>query len=205
MFRRSGASHYEEHYKHGGFGYDAKVDEWRKWVKLHYVVEFGLKRKMRLFDVGCGDGFWAMLLTENGLSVAGVDRSGSAITAARQRLPEARFEQADLTEPLPFKPASFDVAFLRGFSIFGSPTLGDEGSVLQLTNIIRVLKPAGMLLVSNFSSLTPPPRTGDEWVHNPASTVIRAIESVANPYKMVRVGGFVQIASRPKPATAASR
>jgi ubiquinone/menaquinone biosynthesis C-methylase UbiE len=202
MPKDKGVTAYEQLYQQGGFGYDAKIDHWRAWVKKHYIAEFGISSKMKVLDVGCGDGFWSMLLAENKIDVSGIDRSAAGIDMARRRVRKGTFVEGDLNEPLPFKPTSFDVLFIRGLSTFGSPTIGDENTFLQLSNIIRVLKPTGMMLVSNYSEVTPPAQPTSSFIQHPASRIIAAIELVANPYKMVRAGGYVQIAGRPKPVPA---
>jgi len=188
-------SNYDALYQKGGFGYDAKVDTWRTWVKNHYIAEFGLKPGMCLLDVGCGDGFWAMLLAEHGIEVAGIDQAQSGIEVARHRLPGARFVQANINEPLPFDPGSFDVAFMRGFSCLGSPAIDSDATVRQLTNVARMVRPGGMLLASTYTTLSGVQDAGSVWVNHRVSTIAAAIEKVADPFKMVRVDNYLQVAA----------
>jgi 2-polyprenyl-3-methyl-5-hydroxy-6-metoxy-1,4-benzoquinol methylase len=51
---------------------------------------FGTKR--RVLDVGCGNGFTAGLLLENGCDVVGIDNSRDGIEIARDTYPQGRFE-----------------------------------------------------------------------------------------------------------------
>ncbi len=182
-----------------GNAYDGKVDTWRPWVQKNYVSEFGLKPGMRLLDVGCGDGFWAMLLAEHGLQVTGVDLADGALEAARLRLPDATFVLADVKDPLPFDPESFDVAFLRGFSMFGLPTIDGDAVDRQLTNVAQVMRPGGVLLVSSYSTLSGVPSAGSMWVNHRVSTIVAAVEKVADPFKVVRAGNYVQVGAHRRP------
>jgi ubiquinone/menaquinone biosynthesis C-methylase UbiE len=198
-------SNYEKVYQAGGYGYDSKVDTWRTWVQKHYIAEFDLTAGMRLLDVGCGDGFWAMLLAEHGIEVTGVDQAAAAIESARQRLPDMPFVLADVSDPLPpievLKPESFEVAFMRGFSLFGSPDIGDEATHRQLTNIARMVRPGGMLLASSYSDLSGMTSAGSVWVNHRVSTIVAAIEKVADPFKIARAGNYLQVGARRRDLT----
>ena len=45
-------------------------------------------------DLGCGSGIWASILLENGYQAHGIDISPAMIELARQRAPQATFQQA---------------------------------------------------------------------------------------------------------------
>jgi SAM-dependent methyltransferase len=49
-----------------------------------------------IVDLGGGSGFWARALVDEGYDVLGVDISADMLEMARERVPEARFEQASL-------------------------------------------------------------------------------------------------------------
>jgi SAM-dependent methyltransferase len=70
----------------------------------------------RVLDAGCGVGDHVEWLLEQGASVVGVDASERAVETARERVGDAEdpagaatFRHADLTDPLPFDDARFDV------------------------------------------------------------------------------------------------
>lgn len=64
----------------------------------------------RVLDAGCGAGAHTAALVERGGQVIGVDSSAGLLAIAADRLQgAARFEQADLRDPLPFDDRSFDV------------------------------------------------------------------------------------------------
>jgi len=99
-----------------------------------------------LLDVPCGFGRHSIPLAEAGYRVTGVDRSAVLLDEARRRTGGGRrpeFVRADYRE-LPFADASFDAA-LNLFSSLGY--LGDAEDTRALTEIGRVLRPGGRLVV----------------------------------------------------------
>ena len=96
-----------------------------------------------VLDVPCGFGRHSIPLAEAGYRVTGVDRSQTLIDEAQRRGLEPTFVQADYRE-LPFADASFDAA-LNLFTSLGY--LGDEEDIRALTEIRRVLRPGGRLVV----------------------------------------------------------
>jgi SAM-dependent methyltransferase len=99
-----------------------------------------------LVDVPCGFGRHAIPLAGAGYRVVGVDRSKALLDEARRRAGNARrlkFVRADYRE-LPFADASFDAA-INLFSSLGY--LGDEQDTRALTEIGRVLRPGGRLVI----------------------------------------------------------
>jgi cyclopropane fatty-acyl-phospholipid synthase-like methyltransferase len=74
------------------------------WVeKLLDLIEDGSD----VLELGCGGGSPATRRLAEDHRVHGVDISSEQVSRARQRVPNATFEQADATE-LSLKPASFD-------------------------------------------------------------------------------------------------
>ena len=66
----------------------------------------------RVADLGCGTGTLALLLTEEGYDVTGVDVSPEMVRRARAKAPEVEFVVADASVP-PLDPASYDVVLSR--------------------------------------------------------------------------------------------
>jgi len=66
----------------------------------------------RVADLGCGTGSLALLLTEEGYDVTGVDVSPEMIRQARAKAPQATFVEADASAP-PLEPAAYDVVLSR--------------------------------------------------------------------------------------------
>lgn len=98
----------------------------------------------RVLDVGCAAGHLTVKLAERGADVIGVDLSQGMVDLARKRHGElARFEQADLAEPLTFlEDESIDVitaSLVLHYLLDWGPTLGE---------FRRVLRPGGALVLS---------------------------------------------------------
>lgn len=108
-----------------------------------------LSPEENVLDLCCGQGRHALELARRGFShVEGYDNSAYLLRKARARASKAglsvNFRQGDARN-LPYEPASFDAVTLLGnsFGYFDS-----ESQDLQLlTEIHRVLKPGGRLLV----------------------------------------------------------
>ena len=102
-----------------------------------------------LLDVPCGFGRHAVPLAQAGYRVTGVDRSAALLAEAAQRAAGARwpkFVRADYRE-LPLPDESADAA-VNLFSSLGY--LGDEEDVHVLSEIHRVLRPGGRLVVETM-------------------------------------------------------
>ncbi|MGG7517831.1 class I SAM-dependent methyltransferase [Allorhizobium undicola] len=93
---------------------------------------------LRLMDVATGPGYAARLALQRGAKVTGVDFSANMIASARQNVPKAQFEIADV-KSLPFNDGEFDFAI----SNFGFQHFDDPAAAFR--EIARVLKPHGML------------------------------------------------------------
>lgn len=97
----------------------------------------------RVLDAGCGSGLHAEALVDRGAAVIGIDASAGLLSLATERLGgRARFEHADISEPLPFKDASFEcvlAALVMHYLRDWKPTLAE---------FHRVLVPDGRLVIS---------------------------------------------------------
>ncbi len=97
----------------------------------------------RVLDAGCGSGPLFAALRAKGAIVTGIDASPAMIKLARQRLGEnADLHVADLSQPLPFPDAAFDDVVVSLVLHY----LQDWRA--PLTELRRVLKPGGRLLLS---------------------------------------------------------
>lgn len=97
-----------------------------------------------VLDLGCGKGRVARLALERGAkAVVGVDVSEAMLKAAAAALPAVRWVRAD-GRALPFEAASFDV-------VVSALMMGHvEDLAAALAEIARVLRPGGVLLLSDF-------------------------------------------------------
>jgi SAM-dependent methyltransferase len=97
----------------------------------------------RILDAGCGSGPLMAALRDRGAIVTGFDKSAGMLELARRRLgDDADLQVADLGRPLPFPDGTFDDVIASLVLHY----LVDWGPAL--TELRRVLKPGGRLIVS---------------------------------------------------------
>ena len=97
----------------------------------------------RVLDAGCGAGAHAEAIIRRGASVTGLDSSAALLAIARQRLgAQVPLHLADLAQPLPFAPGSFDTVLASLVMHY----LQDWS--LTLAEFRRVLVPGGALVIS---------------------------------------------------------
>ncbi len=118
---------------------DERTDDYAGWVDALAQL---LTPRARVLDLGCGAGVPATkLLTERNFDVLGLDISAVQIERARQLVPGATFEQADMVT-WDHELASFD-AVISFYALIHVP-LQDQRNLLP--KIRRWLRPAGYLL-----------------------------------------------------------
>jgi ubiquinone/menaquinone biosynthesis C-methylase UbiE len=169
-----------------------QVIHWAFWYDvLIWAITLGRERAFRekqielahlapgesVLDVGCGTGSLAMIAKERvGPSgrVSGIDASPEMISRARKR---ARRAGADVTfetavvEALPFPNASFDAVV----STVMMHHLPDEARHQCLSEIRRVLKPRGRLIVIDFGGSEKEKRSWTAHYHKHAHFDVRRV------------------------------
>lgn len=102
---------------------------------------------LRVLDVGCGDGAYAIEVSRRGGKVVGLDRSLSMLEAARTRAASAGaaigFCQGD-AQSLPFRDAAFDLV-LAVTALCWIPE-----PIVTLREMNRVLRPGGAVIVGEL-------------------------------------------------------
>lgn len=98
-------------------------------------------------DVGCGEGRFCRMLKAAGVAATGIDPTHRLVEAARRRDPSGDY-RLGRAERLEFEPASFDlvVSYLTLVDIADFRT--------AISEMARVLKPGGSLLIANLTSFT---------------------------------------------------
>jgi hypothetical protein len=113
---------------------------------VRYALAAQLVRGRRVLDAGCGVGWGTRLLVAAGApSVTGLDPNADAIDSARGRVPGAHFVQGNLAK-LPWDAGSYDLVVCFG----GLANIADQEQALD--ELVRVLAPDGLLLVSSPNS-----------------------------------------------------
>lgn len=122
----------------------------------------------RVLDVGCAAGHLSVALAERGAEVVGVDLSQGMVDVARRLSGgKAKFERADVAEPLAFETDAFDLitaSLVLHYIEDWAPTLAE---------FRRVLRPGGRLIFSvhhpedwhwfGLTNYFPTERVVDEW------------------------------------------
>ena len=98
-------------------------------------------------DVGCGEGRFCRMLKAAGVAATGIDPTHQLVEAARRRDPSGDY-RLGRAEQLEFEAASFDlvVSYLTLVDIDDFRT--------AISEMARVLKPGGSLLVANLTGFT---------------------------------------------------
>jgi len=118
---------------------DEGTDRYEGWVDDLAKL---IRPRARVLDLGCGAGVPATkLLTERNFDVLGVDISAVQIARARQLVPKANFELADMVT-WEHEPASFDAAVCF-YALIHVPLVDQQH---LLAKIRLWLRPAGYLL-----------------------------------------------------------
>jgi SAM-dependent methyltransferase len=146
--------------------------EWLRGARSRLLRHSRIIQASKIVDLGCGWGQTTLELAERSFgSILGIDRSATAISFARQQLPEklqshVDFIQADSTS-LPLEDRSVDLVFTQCSMLWMTPVAN------VLSECHRVLKPGGRLVAiePDYGGLM-------EW---PASIQTRAIWLEALP------------------------
>lgn len=123
--------------------HDAIAGRWMQEIR----AKLPEGRELRILDVGCGTGFFSILLAKEGHSTVGIDLTPEMVEGARrlcvQEGAAAEFLCMD-AQDLTFSDASFDAVISRNLTW----TLPDAAA--GYAEWLRVLKPGGVLL--NFDA-----------------------------------------------------
>lgn len=106
-----------------------------------------LKKGMTVLDAGCGTGNLVHFLLPKEVNVTGIDYSIIGLNQARNKFPSVSFFESDLTKPLSFKNESFD----RIVSNNVLYTLPPNNRPALIRELFRILKPGGVIVISNIA------------------------------------------------------
>jgi SAM-dependent methyltransferase len=113
------------------------------------VPTLGIKRGLKILDLGCGDGTTALPAARLGAQVWGVDPARNLIAAANRRAEEAglanvHFQTGDAADLVSFHADTFDLVI----SIFGA--MFAERPFDAAREMVRVTKPGGRIVMANW-------------------------------------------------------
>jgi len=138
------------------------------------VDELGIRKGLKVLDLGCGDGTTAIPAAKRGADVLGVDIASNLVAAGNKRAKElglanCRFQEGDASNMQGVQDRGFDLLV----SIFGAMFAPKPFDVAK--EMVRVTRPGGRIIMGNWipndptlvaqilkisSAFTPPPPEG---------------------------------------------
>ncbi len=118
----------------------------RSW-RRHTVAAAEAEPGDRVLDLAAGTGTSSEPFADAGIDVVAGDISEGMLAVGRERRPDIQFVYADAMD-LPFEDASFDVVTIS----YGLRNVQDTAKALS--EMHRVLKPGGRLVIAEFSQPT---------------------------------------------------
>jgi ubiquinone/menaquinone biosynthesis C-methylase UbiE len=140
------------------------------------VKTLGIKKGLKVLDLGCGDGTTALPEAQLGADVLGVDIASNLVAAARRRASEhglsnCKFQEGDASNLQDLKDRSFDLVV----SIFGAMFAPKPFDVAK--EMVRVTRPGGRIVMGN-------------WIPNDP-TLVAQILKISSAYSPPPPEGFV--------------
>ncbi len=148
---------YEDLFENYAQGYDRESFTRGTLQEVDFIErEIGFDRSLRVLDVGCGTGRYAIELAKRGYAVIGIDLSPSLLVRAREKAAQAgvsiTFVHRD-ARALPYT-AEFDVALLICEGAF--PLMEtDDMNFRILQGVRRALHSPGKLILTTLNALYP--------------------------------------------------
>ena len=146
---------------------------WRKQTVAAVDAHPGQK----VLDVAAGTGTSSEPFADAGIDVIAADLSEGMLEVGRKRRPDMTFVRADVTD-LPFEDDSFDAVTMS----YGLRNVADYPRALS--ELYRVTKPGGRIVVLEFSTPTFAPfgKVHKEYIMKAIPPVARAISSNPESY-----------------------
>ena len=140
------------------------------------VKSLGVRKGLKVLDLGCGDGTTALPAARLGAEVLGVDIARNLVEAGnaraqRERLTNCRFQEGDASALHDLKDQSFDLVV----SIFGAMFAPKPSDVAK--EMVRVTMPGGRIVMGN-------------WIPNDP-TLVAQILKISSAYSPPPPEGFV--------------
>jgi len=140
------------------------------------VKELGIRKGLKVLDLGCGDGTTALPAARLGADVLGVDIARNLVEAGNKRaaaqgLANCKFQEGDATDLHELKDRAFDLVV----SIFGAMFAPKPFDVAK--EMVRVTGPRGRIVMGN-------------WIPNDP-TLVAQILKISSTYSPPPPEGFI--------------
>lgn len=131
----------------------------------------------RSAEFGSGFGRITPVLAEYALSVTGFEREAAFVAESKSLFPDISFEQVESLATVPAPDAAFDLVLT--FTVLQHLT--DDSLRLVVAEIIRVLRPSGVLILCEETDVSQ--RTGDVSDQNGICTIGRSVDTYAKLFQ----------------------
>ena len=163
------------------------------------IKEADVKSGDLVLDAGCGTGNLSIRARKAGGKVIGVDNCIEALDRYRLKEPSAEIIVHDLVKPLPLSNDMFDTVICNNVIY----ALGVEHRVSVMREFYRILKPGGVLVISDPNPKTSPMAIYFSHIrsslkyHGPIKTVFRLMKFFVITFIMLRLNKEILKVSRP--------
>jgi ubiquinone/menaquinone biosynthesis C-methylase UbiE len=121
------------------------------WLNSFSERYCGPRRQLSVLEVGCGNGNLTVHLQDQFAQLDGCDISDVLINEAKERVPAANFKLSQANEPLPYPDQSYHIVAIACVLHH----MKDAEFPLLFSEVRRVLKPGGWLLIFEHNPLNP--------------------------------------------------
>jgi ubiquinone/menaquinone biosynthesis C-methylase UbiE len=176
------------------------VKFWKKYFEVYDVLnelipyqqlleriikQLSLEKTDLVLDAGSGTGNLAVLIEKTGARAVGIDFSSAGVAIHKKKIPNADVRIGDLTEPLPFPDNHFDKICSNNVIY----TISCEKRPELFKEFYRVLKPGGVIVISNIHKTFSPfeiykSHVHEEFKQNPLALSYRLIKFIVPTAKM---------------------
>lgn len=113
-----------------------------------FVERLNIQPGMKVLDVACGSGNLAIIASQKGADVTGLDIADNLVEAAKSRAGklglDIKFEQGD-AEDMPYADDSFDIVMTMFGAMFA------PRPEVTASELVRVCKPGGTIAMANWT------------------------------------------------------
>lgn len=146
------------HFDHIADAYDVQIPEARRLALLARKTTMmeecleGRRHGRRGLDLGCGQGWYVQRMRELGFDVTGIDTSAGQVALAAQHLGDRSLVSVGSALEIPLAASSVDFVYTINV-LHHLPSV--EAQRLAFAEILRVLRPGGLLFLHEINTTNP--------------------------------------------------
>lgn len=109
------------------------------------VNNLDIKKEDIILDLGSGTGNIALKIARKGAEVVSIDSSPEGVKIHKKKMPNSKIILGDITKKLPFEGGFFDKIYSNNVIY----TISEKKRKFIFDELYRVIKPGGIILISN--------------------------------------------------------